>query len=92
MSLEQALDETIRATQNHLNSLQVALRNLASLEDQDVDEFEDFKMGVLLEDEVCDTVDGLSELLEELKDIVRDNLPASPNRPKARLMVAHPPR
>ena len=45
MSLEAALDETIRATQNHLNSLQVALRNLAACEDQQLDEFEDFKQG-----------------------------------------------
>ena len=48
MSLEAALDETIRATQNHLNSLQVALRNLAACEDQQLDEFEDFKQGSAL--------------------------------------------
>ena len=83
MSLEAALDETIRATQNHLNSLQVALRNLAACEDQQLDEFEDFKQGVALEDEVCDTVDGLSELLEELKDIARD-IAGKPESPESK--------
>ena len=83
MSLEAALDETIRATQNHLNSLQVALRNLAACEDQQLDEFEDFKQGVALEDEVCDTVDGLSGLLEELKDIARD-IAGKPESPESK--------
>lgn len=69
MTLEQALDETIRGVQNALNELQCSLRNMANLEDQKLDDEEDFKGAVMLEDETCDLVSGLVELLEELPTI-----------------------
>jgi len=79
MSLEQALDETIRGVQNHLNNLQVVLRNLAACEEQEVDEDEDFRGMVALEDEVTDTVNALNELLSELPDIAEDIRGPAPN-------------
>ena len=72
MSLEQALDETIRGVQNNLNSLQCALRNLAAVEEQAVDTDEDFKNAVELEDQTVDLVDGLVSLLEELPRIAAE--------------------
>ena len=78
-SLEQALDETIKGVQNHLNSLQVALRNLAACEDQAVDDEEDFRQMVALEDEIADTVGALNELLGELPDIASDIRGTAPN-------------
>ena len=79
MSLEQALDETIKGVQNHLNSLQVALRNLAACEDQAVDDEEDFRQMVALEDEIVDTVGALNELLSELPDIAEGIRGPAPN-------------
>ena len=79
MTLEQALDETIKGVQNHLNSLQVALRNLAACEDQAVDDEEDFRQMVALEDEIADTVGALNELLGELPDIASDIRGSAPN-------------
>ena len=72
MSLEQALDETIRGVQNNLNSLQCALRNLAAVEEQAVDTEEDFKNAVELEDQTVDLVEGLVNLLEELPRIAAE--------------------
>lgn len=72
MSLEQALDETIRGVQGNLNSLQCALRNLAAVEEQSVDTEEDFKNAVSLEDETVDLVEGLVNLLEELPRIAAE--------------------
>jgi len=83
MSLEQALDECIRGVQGHLNNLQVCLRNLAACEDQEIDEFDDFKAAVALEDETTDTVAALTELLSELPDIARD-IAGKPDSPESR--------
>ena len=79
MSLEQALDETIKGVQNHLNSLQCLLRQLAACEDQEIDPDDDFKQGVDLEDSVTDTVAALGELLSELPDIASDIRGPAPN-------------
>ena len=72
MSLEQALDETIRGVQNNLNELQCALRNLAAVEEQSVEQDEDFKNAVELEDTTVDLVEGLVSLLEELPRIAAE--------------------
>ena len=79
MSLEQALDETIRGVQNHLNNLQCLLRQLAAAEEQEVDEDDDFRQMVQLEDETADTVSALNELLSELPDIASDIRGPAPN-------------
>ena len=65
MSLEQALDTVIRDSQRCLNSLQEALRNLAALEEQEIDEDDDFKGAVELEDRTVDLVDMMNHLLKE---------------------------
>lgn len=76
VNLEQALDDVIRGVQNKLNQLQCNLRQLASAENGEQafgeTELEDFQYCVGLEDECCDLVAGLCELLIELPDIARD--------------------
>lgn len=76
ITLDEALDRTIRGIQQRLNDLQVALRGLAMIEsgDQNVDEDEEteFKSCVQLEDQTQDLVAGLVELAEELPDIAAD--------------------
>ena len=72
MSLEEALDQTIRGVQNSLNDLQVALRQLANVEEQQIDTEEDFKEAVKLEDTTTDLVNDLVNLLEELPSIASD--------------------
>ena len=72
MSLEQCIDECARGIQQKINDLQVALRNLAAVTEQDIDEVEDFKMCVELEDETNDLISGLVELLEELPGIASE--------------------
>ena len=72
MSLEEALDQTIRGVQNSLNDLQVALRQLANVEEQSIDTEEDFKEAVKLEDTTTDLVNDLVNLLEELPSIASD--------------------
>ena len=72
MSLEQALDTVIRSSQACLNDLQLNLRQLASLEDQEIDEDEDFQAAVDLEDRTVDLVELLSNQLKELVPISAD--------------------
>ena len=50
MSLEQALDTVCRSFQVCLNDLQLNLRQLTALEEQEIDEDDDFKAAVDLED------------------------------------------
>ena len=72
MSLEQALDTVIRDSQACLNSLQESLRNLAALEEQEIDEDDDFKGAVELEDRTVDLVEMMTNLLKELVPIAAD--------------------
>ena len=72
MTLDECLDECCRGIQGKLNSLQVALRNLAQQSEQEVDDCEDFKICVELEDETVDLISGLTELLSELPGIASD--------------------
>lgn len=69
MSLEEALDETCRGVQSRLNELQVVLRNMASIENQDLDELDDFKECVELEEQTTDLIEELTNLLSELPGI-----------------------
>ena len=82
MSLEECIDECARGIQQKINDLQVALRNLAAVTEQDIDEVEDFKMCVDLEDETNDLISGLVELLEELPEIAADIRGKSPKECK----------
>ena len=72
MSLEQALDTVIRDSQACLNSLQESLHNLAALEEQEIDEDDDFKGAVELEDRTVDLVEMMTHLLKELVPIAAD--------------------
>ena len=72
MNVEEALDRVTRDAQQRLTDLQMALRRLCAAEDQQVDDEEDFKECVRLEDEVTDFVSGLAELLSELPQIAGD--------------------
>ena len=72
MSVEEALDRVTRDAQQRLTDLQVALRNLCAAEDQAIDDDEDFRQCVELEDQVTDFVSGLAELLSELPQIAGD--------------------
>ena len=69
MSVEEALDRVTRDAQQRLTDLQMALRHLCAAEDQQIDDEQDFKECVRLEDEVTDFVSGLAELLSELPQI-----------------------
>jgi hypothetical protein len=72
MNVEEALDRVTRDAQQRLTDLQMALRRLCMAEDQQIDDEEDFKECVRLEDEVTDFVSGLAELLSELPQIAGD--------------------
>ena len=72
MSVEQALETVIRETQGALNGLQERLRALCSAEEQQIDDSEDHRECVRLEDETCDLVDMITQLLGELPAIAAD--------------------
>jgi hypothetical protein len=72
MNVEEALDRVTRDAQQRLTDLQMSLRRLCMAEDQQIDDEEDFKECVRLEDEVTDFVSGLAELLSELPQIAGD--------------------
>lgn len=72
MSVEAALEQVIRDTQQCLNGLQERLRALCANEEQRVDDDEDFKDCVRLEDETCDMVDMINALLSELPPIAAE--------------------
>ena len=74
MSLEAAMDSLIRSIQSHLNHLQQKLRDLATAEEQQVDDEEDFRLAVELDDDVNDVVNGMIELLRELVPISADRM------------------
>ena len=78
MSLEAALDMLIRDMQGALNGLQCKLRELAAVEDQQIDEEEDFKMAVELDDDTNDLVLLMTSLLKELPAISKDILGKPP--------------
>lgn len=72
MTVEQALETVIRDTQQCLNGLQEKLRALCSNEEQRVDDSEDHKLCVELENETCDLVDMITGLLSELPPIAAE--------------------
>ena len=72
MSLEEALDKVIRSAQACLNDLQLNLRQLAVLEEQEIDEDDDFKAAVELEDRTVDLVEMMTNLLKELLPVAAD--------------------
>ena len=58
--------------------MQEALRNLAALEEQEIDESTDFEAAVDLEDQTVDLVEMMTHLLKELLPIAADIRGACP--------------
>lgn len=78
MELSDALDECFRALQTRLNDMQCAVRSMA-MDDQKLDEIEDFKDLVAYEDSIQDNIDGIVMLMKELSSVtkqVRGKAPA----------------
>jgi hypothetical protein len=78
VTVEEALDQVTRDAQGRLTELQIALRNLCAVEDQSIDEEDDFKNAVSLGDQVEDFVTGLADLLSELPQIAADIVGPAP--------------
>jgi hypothetical protein len=72
MTVDQALEQVIRETQGALNGLQERLRALCANEEQKVDDDEDFKECIRLEEETQDLVEMITQLLSELIPIAAD--------------------
>lgn len=73
--LEQAIDSCFTQLQDRLNQMQCATRSLAMLSECD----DDFKAAVEFDDSIADNVDGIIELMKELKQVsagVRGKAPA----------------
>ena len=75
--LEEALDETIRELQKHLNMVQVRLREIAMLVEQDPD----FKEEVKLSDELDDGLRDMNWLFNDLRAMAYD-LISIPDEPE----------
>ena len=71
MTLEVALDKTVKTVQRALNDLERNLSLLANYEEQQIDD-SDFVRGVELEDSTCDLVQMLITLLSDLPLIAAD--------------------
>jgi hypothetical protein len=80
MNVDLALDKTVRSAQQGLTDLQVALRELCALDDQAIDELEDWKIAVSLYDKVEDWVEGVTALLEELVPIAAEIRGPAPDK------------
>ena len=72
MTVEQMLDQLIRQIQSGLNNLQVNLRNMCSLEEQTVDDDEDFREMVGLSDSTEDLTSMLIHYLSELPTVLHE--------------------
>jgi hypothetical protein len=83
MSVEDALESTVRQTQQCLNNLQQRLRELCSQDEQRVDDFEDMVECVTLEDQTCDLVETITNLLNELPQIAAEIRGPCPPEAKA---------
>ena len=66
--MEQALDEVIRDLQKHLNSVQLKLREIATIVEQDPD----FKEEVKLSDELDDNLREMEWLFTDLRSMAYD--------------------
>lgn len=68
MTLDDALDETIRDLQKHLNMVQVKLREIATIVEQDPE----FKEEVKLSDELDDNLRNMEWLFTDLRFMAYD--------------------
>ena len=79
MPLEQALDDVFQKLQQHLNNSHCAVRSMSMLEEQSMDEDEDFKEATKYDDIIQDDVDGMIALFKDLKSISKQVLGKPPN-------------
>jgi hypothetical protein len=83
MTVEQMLDQLIRDIQGGLNNLQVNLRNMCALEDQQVDDDQDFREMVSISDTTEDLVTLLVHHLTELPPVLHEIRGPAPPDSKA---------
>ena len=72
MSVDSMLETIVREVQNALNSLQIQLRQLCALDEQEVDEDLDFREAVELEDAAVDLADVICTMMKDLVPVVAD--------------------
>lgn len=75
VNVEQALDSVIRDLQQHLNDLQMRLRNIAMASDQmvgDTGDMEDLKNSVIESDQLEDHILEMVSLFTDLKEMAGD--------------------
>jgi len=70
MPLEQALDEVVRDLQKHLNSVQVSLRGIAMIVEQDNDFQEEVKLSDMLDDDIREMEWLFSDLRSMCYDLI----------------------
>ena len=79
VALEEALDDVFQKLQQHLNDAHCAVRSMSMLEEQSMDEDEDFKEATKYDDIIQDDVDGMIALFKDLKSISKQVLGKPPN-------------
>ena len=79
VALEEALDDVFQKLQQHLNDAHCAVRSMSMLEEQSMDEDEDFKEATKYDDTIQDDVDGMIALFKDLKSISKQVLGKPPN-------------
>ena len=88
-TVEEALDSVVRQSQQRLTDLQMSLRRLCALEEQPIDEDEDWKMAVEIDDQVQDCVSELIVVLNELLPISADIRGKPPHKEAAAKYKLH---
>ena len=83
MTVDMMLDHLIKQIQGGLNSLQMNLRNMCSLEDQSIDDDEDFRQIVSLSDSTEDLTALLIHHLSELPPVLHEIRGPAPPGSKA---------
>jgi hypothetical protein len=89
MTVDQMVDTIIREVQSALNGLQVSLRNLCALDEQEVDPDEDFKEAVALEDASADLIVVINSILKELQPVVAELRGKPPSKESRAWLAEH---
>ena len=79
MPLEQALDDVFQKLQQHLNNSHCAVRSMSMLEEQSMDEDDDWKEATKYDNAIQDDVDNMIALFKDLKSISKQVLGKAPN-------------
>ena len=89
MTVDSMLETIVREVQNALNSLQIQLRQLCALDDQQVDEDQDFREAVELEDAAVDLADVICIMMKDLVPVVADIRGKPPTKESKAWWVTH---